>query len=61
MEKEEIMELGHEPKPGYRIVYYAVIAIGIIYLTFAFFAAIIEHTENKKNDHIKIQSHEGHD
>ncbi len=31
MEKE-IMELGHEPTPGYGLVYYAVIAIGIIYL-----------------------------
>jgi hypothetical protein len=36
MEKEEIMELGHEPTPGYRLVYYAVIAIGIIYLAIAF-------------------------
>ena len=34
--KEEIMELSHEPKPGYRLVYYAVIAIGIIYLAIAF-------------------------
>jgi hypothetical protein len=34
MEKE-IMELGHEPKPGYRLVYYAVITIGIIYLAIA--------------------------
>ena len=31
MEKE-IMELGHEPKPGYDKIYYVVIAIGIIYL-----------------------------
>ncbi len=36
MEKEEIMELKHEPTPGYRLVYYAVITIGIIYLAIAF-------------------------
>jgi hypothetical protein len=33
--KEEIMELGHEPKPGYDKVFYAVIGIGIIYLAIA--------------------------
>ncbi len=27
-----IMELSHEPKPGYDKVFYAVIGIGIIYL-----------------------------
>ncbi len=32
MEKEEIMELSHEPTPGYDKAYYVVIAIGIIYL-----------------------------
>ncbi len=31
MEKE-IMELSHEPKPGYGKIFYAVIAIGLIYL-----------------------------
>jgi hypothetical protein len=31
MEKE-IMELSHEPTPGYEKAYYVVIAIGIIYL-----------------------------
>ncbi len=36
MEKEEIMELGHEPKPGYGIIYYAVITIGLIYLAIIF-------------------------
>ncbi len=35
MEKEEIMELSHEPKPGYDKAYYVVIAIGIIYLAIA--------------------------
>ncbi len=34
--KEEIMELGHEPKPGYDKAYYVVITIGIIYLAIAF-------------------------
>jgi hypothetical protein len=33
--KKEIMELGHEPTPGYRLVYYAVITIGLIYLAIA--------------------------
>ncbi len=35
MEKE-IMELSHEPKPGYDKAYYVVITIGIIYLVIAF-------------------------
>ena len=35
MEKE-IMELSHEPKPGYDKAYYVVIIIGIIYLAIAF-------------------------
>ncbi len=36
MKKEEVMELGHEPTPGYPLVYYVVITIGIIYLAVAF-------------------------
>ena len=36
MEKEEIMELSHEPKPGYDKIYYAVITIGIICLAVIF-------------------------
>ena len=36
MEKEEIMELSHEPKPGYDKAYYVVITIGIIYLAVIF-------------------------
>ncbi len=36
MENEELMELGHEPKPGYGIIYYAVLTIGLIYLAIAF-------------------------
>ncbi len=35
MEKEEIMELKHEPTPGYDKAYYVVITIGIIYLAIA--------------------------
>ena len=35
MEKE-IMELKHDPKPGYDKAYYIVITIGIIYLAIAF-------------------------
>ncbi len=34
--KKEIMELGHEPKPGYDKIYYAAIGIGIIYLAIVF-------------------------
>ncbi len=34
MEKE-IMELSHEPEPGYDKAYYVVITIGIIYLAIA--------------------------
>ncbi len=60
MEKEEIMELGHEPKPGYRLVYYVVITIGIIYLAIAFFTGKIENTDHKKNNQTKIQSHKEH-
>ena len=35
MEKE-IMELGHEPEPGYEKIFYAVIAVGVIYLVIIF-------------------------
>ena len=58
--KEEIMELGHETKPGYRIIYYAVIAIGIIYLAITFFTGKIEHTDHKENNHTKTESHIEH-
>ncbi len=56
MEKE-IMELSHEPKPGYRLVYYAVIAIGIIYLAITIITGKIEHTDYEKNNHTKTESH----
>ncbi len=35
MEKE-IMEIGHEPKPGDGKIFYAVITIGLIYLAVIF-------------------------
>jgi hypothetical protein len=34
--EEELMELTHEPTPGYDKIFYAVIGIGIIYLAIAF-------------------------
>ena len=58
--KEEIMELSHEPKPGYRLVYYAVIAIGIIYLAITIITGKIENTDHKKNNHTKTESHKEH-
>ncbi len=58
--KKEIMELSHEPKPGYRFVYYTVITIGIIYLAIAIITGKIEHTDYEKNNHTKTQSHKEH-
>jgi len=60
MEKEEIMELGHEPKPGYGIVYYIAITIGIIYLAITIITGKIEHTDYEKNNHTKTESHKEH-
>ncbi len=31
-EKEELKELAHEPVPGYRTVFYIVMAIAVLYL-----------------------------
>lgn len=31
-EGEEIMELSHEPVPGYKKIFYIVITVGILYL-----------------------------
>lgn len=31
-EKEEITELGHEPEPGYRTIFYIVFLIAVLYL-----------------------------
>lgn len=35
-EKEEIMELSHEPVPGYKKIFYIVFAVGILYLAAVF-------------------------
>lgn len=34
--KEEIMELGHDPVPGYRPIFYIIFAISVIYLGLIF-------------------------
>ena len=60
MENEEIMELSHEPTPGYRLAYYAVIAIGIIYLAISIITGKVEHTDYEKNNHTKTESHKEH-
>ena len=36
-EQEEITELKHEPEPGYRTIFYIVLAIGVLYLGIIFF------------------------
>lgn len=33
---EELMVLAHEPKPGYRTVFYVVIAIALAYMAYIF-------------------------
>lgn len=35
-EIKEIMELTHEPKPGYRKIFFIVLAIGVLYLGIIF-------------------------
>jgi hypothetical protein len=35
-EHEEIMELKHEPKPGYKMVFYIALTIAALYLAFIF-------------------------
>lgn len=37
---KEIMELGHDPIPGYRPVFYAIFAVSVLYLTWIFFSAL---------------------
>lgn len=34
---KELMELGHEAVPGYKPVFYAVLAVACVYLGFLFF------------------------
>lgn len=39
-EKKEIMELGHEPVPGYRTAFYIVFLLGILYLAVIFLKSL---------------------
>ncbi|MFQ5329184.1 MAG: hypothetical protein ACE5D4_04240 [Thermodesulfobacteriota bacterium] len=39
-EKKEIMELSHDPTPGYRPAFYIIFAIFLIYLTVIFASAL---------------------
>ena len=36
MDKEEKMELTHEPVPGYQTVFYVTLIVGVIYLGIIF-------------------------
>ncbi len=36
MEKQEKMELAHEPVPGYQTVFYITVAVAVIYLGIVF-------------------------
>ncbi|MDP6685447.1 MAG: hypothetical protein QGI05_00685 [Candidatus Omnitrophota bacterium] len=35
-EKEEVMELKHDPEPGYRTIFYIVFPIAVLYLGIIF-------------------------
>ena len=35
-EKEEKMELSHDPVPGYRPAFYIIFAVSLVYLAFIF-------------------------
>lgn len=37
---EELMELNHEPLPGYRPVFYVIMTIASLYLAFIIFKAL---------------------
>ena len=39
-EDKEIMELGHDPIPGYRPVFYVIFAISSLYLAWIFFSSL---------------------
>ncbi|MFC1523524.1 hypothetical protein ACFL6N_01910 [Thermodesulfobacteriota bacterium] len=39
-EKEEKMELSHDPVPGYRPIFYLAITIGILYLGFILYKTL---------------------
>lgn len=38
-EHQELMELKHEPEPGYRQAFYIAVSIGILYLAVIFLSA----------------------
>lgn len=40
-EKEEIMELAHEPIPKYRKIFYITITVGVIYLSIILIRSIL--------------------
>lgn len=40
MEKEEKMELTHEPVPGYRAVFYVTLTVAVIYLGIIFVGSL---------------------
>jgi len=35
-EHQELMELKHEPEPGYRTIFYIVLSIAVVYLSMIF-------------------------
>ena len=39
-ETQDKMELTHEPVPGYRGIFFATIAIGVLYLSFILFMTL---------------------
>lgn len=39
-EKKEIMELVHEPAPGYRTAFYIVFLLGVLYLAVIFLKSL---------------------
>jgi hypothetical protein len=39
-ENDEIMELKHEPEPGYRTIFYIVMAVASLYLAIIFLKTI---------------------
>ncbi|MBI5213435.1 MAG: hypothetical protein HY957_08700 [Nitrospirae bacterium] len=39
-EKKEIMELSHEPVPGYRTAFYIVFLLGVLYLAVIFLKSL---------------------
>jgi len=42
-EKEEIMELKHDPVPGYRPAFFIIFGVSLVYLVIIFFMATPTH------------------